>query len=239
MMKSEEKALVISQGNAGFYPGKNLGISFGIIIPKTESFVNSKVLTGSVCPPLTTRTPKQTEQTEQTEQTKPFGVSSVSGGKKRGVNYNNYKQLNDAWGRLLSDFPWDWFLTVTFKGWVGLWGAEMKWRALIRFIREETGHRFEWVRVTEWHKFRNVPHYHALLLNCKGVNALRVINWWWGSGRGRARMYRYNKSLGAGFYLGKYLGKELSDITFSRGLRYFQQVEPDDPQGLSLKSLLS
>lgn len=141
------------------------------------------------------------------------------------------------WGSFLASFPWDWFVTLTFRGEVGEWGAERKFRKLVRQMRHDAGHRVEWFRVTEWHKFRNVPHYHALFTDCKQLRRLRYVDWWWGQGFGTARVSPYDKQLGAGCYLGKYLLKQDSDLSVSRGLKRFAPGALEDSHGLPLMSL--
>lgn len=138
-----------------------------------------------------------------------------------------------SWGVFLDRFPWDWFVTLTFRGTVGEWGAERKFRRLVRTMRHDCGHRVEWFRVTEWHKFRNVPHYHALFTDCKQLRRMRYVDWWWGQGFGTARIFPYDKRLGAGQYLGKYLMKQDSDLSASRGLKRFAAGMPEGSQGLS------
>jgi len=119
----------------------------------------------------------------------------------------------------------------------GEWGAERKFRKLVQLMRRDAGHRVEWFRVTEWHKFRNVPHYHALFTDCKQLRRFRYVDWWWGHGFGTARVQPYDKQLGAGCYLGKYLLKQDSDLSVSRGLKRFAAGASQDSQGLPLMSL--
>lgn len=128
--------------------------------------------------------------------------------------------LDASWGAFLALFPWEWFVTLTFRGPIGEWGAERKFKRLVYRIRQDCGHRSEWFRVTEWHKFRRVPHYHALMLDLAGARRrMRYVDWWWGQGYGTARVLKYNKRLGAGQYLGKYLVKAESDVSVSPGLK--------------------
>ena len=136
-----------------------------------------------------------------------------------------------SWGGFLERFPWDWFVTLTFRGTVGEWGAERKFRRLIQRMRHDCGHRVEWFRVTEWHKFRNIPHYHALFTDCKQLRRMRYVDWWWGQGFGTARIFEYDKRLGAGHYLGKYLMKQDSDLSASRGLKRFAAGLPEGSHG--------
>lgn len=129
------------------------------------------------------------------------------------------------WGQLLSQFDWDLFITLTFRNPVGVWGADKCFWNLIKTIRKDIGHRVEFVRITEWHKFRAVPHYHILMLNAKKVRRLKYVDWWWAR-YGMARIVAYQKELGARFYLGKYLMKaDSSDILISKRLQRYQTPE--------------
>lgn len=136
-----------------------------------------------------------------------------------------------SWGTFLARFPWEWFVTLTFRQHVGEWAAERKFRRLVRLMRHDAGHRVEWFRVTEWHKFRNVPHYHALMLDCGELRRMRYVDWWWGQGYGTARVFEYDKRLGAGHYLGKYLEKQDSDLSASRGLKRLAAGVSEGSQG--------
>jgi hypothetical protein len=144
----------------------------------------------------------------------------------------------ESWGGYIETIPGGWLLTLTFRGPTGEWGAERKFRRLVRQMRHDAGHRVEWLRVTEWHKFRNVPHYHALMLDVKKLRRMRYVDWWWGHGYGTARVFQYDTRLGAGHYLGKYLTKQDSDLSVSRGLGLAAGVS-DGPQGLSQMPLQS
>lgn len=132
----------------------------------------------------------------------------------------NSCQVKDEWGKFLSQgFNWDWFGTLTFRGEVGDKGANIKFSDFVRQVRHRCGHRVEFVRVTEQHKFRNVPHYHFLMGNVPdSVRRMGMVDWWWGKGYGIARVEKYDNSKGAGHYLGKYLLKQNSEILISRGL---------------------
>lgn len=74
-----------------------------------------------------------------------------------------------------------------------------------------------WVRARELQPWRGVPHFHALI---GGVADLRRDEaWgWWFQRYGIAKIEPYDRSMGAGFYLCKYVTKELGDIEFSEGL---------------------
>lgn len=144
----------------------------------------------------------------------------------------NRQALEDAWGKFMTDLGdraggWDWWATLTFREppstsptWTKIgWGYSG--RAWDTFI-EELGARkgmfdVKWVRGREYQKWRGVPHFHGLI---GGVQDLRRDGaWaWWFKRYGIARIEPYDRSLGAGFYLCKYVIKELGDVQISPGL---------------------
>ena len=147
----------------------------------------------------------------------------------KGIKNN---ELSQAWGGWLSELGdraggWDWWFTGTFReppvnavGWTKIgWGYSGKaWDALVNELGLTKGmHDIRWVRGREYQKWRGVPHFHALI---GGVADLRRDEaWaWWFDKFGIARIEPYNRELGAGYYLCKYVTKELGDIQFSSGL---------------------
>lgn len=150
-------------------------------------------------------------------------------------NGRNVVELKQAWGAWLTELGdriggWDWWATLTFRdrtpaevargwtkpGWKYTQGA---WDALVREIEGQKGMfgTTWWVRGREYQHWRGVPHFHALI---GGVGDLRRDQvWaWWFERYGIARILPYDRQLGAGFYLCKYVTKELGDIQFSERL---------------------
>lgn len=140
--------------------------------------------------------------------------------------------LKTAWGGFLTELGdkaggWDWWATLTFReppqdspGWDKIgWGYSGKaWAGFIRELGLRKGlYDVQWVRGREYQHWRGVPHFHGLI---SGVAELRRDEaWaWWFERFGIARIEPYNRELGAGFYLCKYVTKELGDIQFSQGL---------------------
>jgi hypothetical protein len=149
--------------------------------------------------------------------------------------------LKDAWGAWLTDLGdhaggWDWWVSLTFRdferqgtwtrpGWAFTSSAWDKWLLYIREMQfqscplDDLPHRkpITWVRCREQQKGRGIDHFHALLA---GVLDLRRDAAWsfWFRKYGIARILPYNRNLGAGYYLCKYVTKELGDIQFSDDL---------------------
>lgn len=144
------------------------------------------------------------------------------------LRYNISKDLRQAWGAWLSDLAdWDWYLTLTFRspspeeqargytqrGWKY---AEKAWEAFIMALPAPLGIK-HWVRMFEFTKWRGVPHIHALISGAKDLRRDEAWAWWF-KRYGINRILPYDRSLGAGYYLCKYVTKELTDIKFSESL---------------------
>jgi len=74
-----------------------------------------------------------------------------------------------------------------------------------------------WVCGREYQTWRGVPHFHALLGGVAHLRRDEAWSWWFGK-YGIAKIEPYDRSLGAGYYLCKYVVKEFGDIQFSQGL---------------------
>jgi hypothetical protein len=124
---------------------------------------------------------------------------------------------------------WDWWATLTFRdrteaeqklGWTKV-GWKYSGTARDRFTRElglrKGLHDVWWVFGREYQTWRGVPHFHGLIGGVEGLRRLSMMDWWF-SRYGIARIEAYDRSLGAGFYLCKYVTKELGDMQFSKGL---------------------
>lgn len=105
-------------------------------------------------------------------------------------------------------------------GWTKIgWGYSG--RAWDRFVTELGArkglHSLWWVRGREYQTWRGVPHFHGLIGGVRDLRRDEAWSWWF-QRYGIARIEPYDRSLGAGFYLCKYVTKELGDIQFSKGL---------------------
>jgi len=133
------------------------------------------------------------------------------------------QDLKQVWGEWISGLAeWDWFVTMTFRdprpsagtwtkpGW-GL--AKKAWRNFLEVSTPAIDAR-QWVRCFEVQKWRGVPHIHALVAGVDpSVRRMDMVDWCWRE-YGMARVLQYDPGLGAGYYLCKYLTKELGDIDF-------------------------
>lgn len=140
---------------------------------------------------------------------------------------------------------WDWFVTFTFRdpsnpkypnwtqpGWQYAHTALRKWNDAIctnRFFNGAVSSVPYWIACMEYQRWRGqsgvpgmnrgVPHWHLLVGGTgQGTeNEERRMDWvdWWFENYGLARILPYRQELGARFYLGKYLVKEMADVVAS------------------------
>jgi hypothetical protein len=157
-------------------------------------------------------------------------------------------QQKQAWGNFLTELGektggWDWWATLTFRdrteeeksrGWTkaGWLYTSKAWDELekhldfdnrISFLQDKTrttppgSWAARWVRGREYQHWRGVPHFHALVGGVESQRRMNVVDWWHDK-YGIARVEAYDRTRGAGFYISKYVSKELGDIQFSQNL---------------------
>lgn len=149
--------------------------------------------------------------------------------------YKTKQDLVQPWGEFLTDLGdrnggWDWWFTGTFRdrpeediarGWtkIGVKYSQRAYDGLINHLRDLRGiGEPTWVRGMEYQSWRGVPHFHALLGGVKNLRRDEAWSWWFQK-YGIARIEPYDRSLGAGYYLCKYVVKELGDIRFSPNIK--------------------
>jgi hypothetical protein len=139
-------------------------------------------------------------------------------------------EIRQVFGDWLSELAsWEWFATFTFRdpcnprfpgwtkvGWKSAHNALKKWNSAI--MSECLGTlQPRWIAVMEFQQNRGVPHWHLLVANTGEERRMDWVDWWY-ENYGIARILPYKQELGARYYLGKYLTKEIADIQFSGGL---------------------
>jgi hypothetical protein len=116
------------------------------------------------------------------------------------------KLLTEAWGQFLSQFPWDWFVTLTFAEPVPSFRAYRLFGQFVRDIEKAAGMRIAWFMAFEYGRRGGRLHLHALMLNVAHLSRL----WWmdeWSRRAGYARILPFDRSRGAAYYCGKYVTK--------------------------------
>ncbi|MBZ5683244.1 MAG: hypothetical protein LAO24_24405 [Acidobacteriia bacterium] len=127
------------------------------------------------------------------------------------------RQLREAWGQFLSQFPWDWFVNLTFRGEVPTFRA---YRIVGRFLRDlETaaGVPVHWFRADEYGARFGRFHMHLLVGN---VAHLRRLYWMdeWNHRAGYARILPFDDRKGAAFYVAKYITKQGGEWAISENM---------------------
>ncbi len=139
----------------------------------------------------------------------------------KGLSYLSRLELGN-W--LTEEYSWDWYTTHTFadenisQGMAN--NAWQRWlNSLVLQCKAVGLPRPHYVRATEHQELRvgRTIHYHALVGGVGNIRRLLFKDLWCFDGF--ARVVKYNPSLGAGFYLGKYLVKSDSDIRFSHNMK--------------------
>jgi hypothetical protein len=115
-------------------------------------------------------------------------------------------QLSEAWGDFLSQYQWEWFMTLTFREPVPSYRAYRLFRRYVADIRRAAGIPIAWFMVFEHGAGTGRLHIHALLLNVAHLSRL----WWmdeWDHRAGWARILPFDHRRGAAYYCAKYVTK--------------------------------
>jgi len=132
--------------------------------------------------------------------------------------------VKQAWGDWLSEtWDWQWFVTLTFRDEsVGRGRANSLWKRWVGAMEKAAQKAPGFVRVTEYQRYRGVPHYHALMLN---VDGLRRLSWLdrWVELAGWARVLPYYPENGASYYISKYISKDIAEMSFSDNIQDFRK----------------
>lgn len=126
-----------------------------------------------------------------------------------------------ALGAFLSSGQWEWFVSLTFRAeYVSPKEADRHWQAWLNSLCQSCKcrglERPFYFRVTELQN-RGTLHYHSLIGGVGDIRRLLFKDIWELHGFGRVE--RYEPSLGACHYVGKYLTKTDGDIRFSHNLK--------------------
>jgi hypothetical protein len=134
-------------------------------------------------------------------------------------------QLSVAWGQFLSQFVWDWFLSLTFREDVKSFRAHRLFGYFVRDLEKDAGIPIFWFRADEIGPQGGRFHLHALIGN---VAHLRRMTWVdrWNRLAGYARILPFNERKGAAYYCAKYVTKQNGDWELSNNLLAFKQYQP-------------
>lgn len=135
------------------------------------------------------------------------------------------RPLSQAWGQFLSQFSWDWFVTLTFRDWVKSFRAHRLFGYFVRDLEQAAGQPIFWFRADEIGPQGGRFHLHALVGN---VGHLRRMFWvdYWNELAGFARILPFSPRSGAAYYCAKYVTKQFGDWELSDDLKAFGKYQP-------------
>jgi hypothetical protein len=127
------------------------------------------------------------------------------------------RQLREAWGQFLSQFPWHWFVTLTFRGEVPTFRAHRIVKRFLRDLEAAAGVPIQWFSADEYGPRFGRFHIHLLIGN---VGHLRRLYWMdeWNRRAGYARILPFDDKQGALFYVAKYITKQDGEFEMSETL---------------------
>jgi hypothetical protein len=136
-----------------------------------------------------------------------------------------HQGLVEGWGQFLSKFPWDWFVTLTFRDPVGSFRAHRLFGYFVRDLERAAGIPIFWFHADEIGPRGGRFHIHALIGNVAHLRRMTWVDRWDGLA-GYARILPFNAKRGAAYYTAKYVAKQNGDWEISDNLAAFGQYQP-------------
>lgn len=147
--------------------------------------------------------------------------------------------LKSEWGQWLSrDWDWDWWVTLTYDakkfrsgspdhtavGWARSEADFDHWLTDVvhEAVKDDALSPPYWFRGREPNPYRYGTHFHALIGGVQHVSRRAAWQRWF-TDHGHARIEPYDPKRGAGFYVAKYVTKELGDLRFSANAGLYQK----------------
>jgi hypothetical protein len=129
--------------------------------------------------------------------------------------------LSDSWGDFLGQFHWDWFVTLTFEGDVKTFTARNRCNAWLRSLEKAAGQPIAWFRGDEYGEKFGKFHMHLLISN---VAELHRFTWMarWKARNGIARIFPFDPTRGAAFYVSAYVTKQFGEWEMSNNISAFR-----------------
>lgn len=168
--------------------------------------------------------------------------------------------VKDQWGEWLStDWTWDWWFTGTFDprkarmgsathvvrdvlggthAAIGWQRSQDCWDDWLSTITDGLGldglSTVYWFRGREPNPFRYGTHFHALIGGVRDANRRDAWRSWFDR-NGNARIEPYDPLRGAGWYVAKYVAKELGELRFSDNAGQFRIPHGDSAGKLAVE----
>lgn len=132
--------------------------------------------------------------------------------------------LVQAWGEFLSQFHWDWFVTLTFEGDVKTFTAERRCKSWLRSLEKAAGMPIAWFCSDEYGDRTGRFHLHLLISNVSHLRRLTWMKRW--EKNGYARIFAYIPDGAAPFYVSKYVTKQQGQWDIGGDLEAFRIQQP-------------
>jgi hypothetical protein len=133
--------------------------------------------------------------------------------------------LSDAWGDFLAPFPWDWFVTLTFADEVKSFTGRNRCNAWLKSLGKAAGQPIFWFLGEELGDRSGRFHIHLLIGNVAHLHRFTWIKRW-EVRNGWARIFEFDPSLGAAYYVAKYVTKQFGEWDLSDNLNAFRIQQP-------------
>lgn len=116
--------------------------------------------------------------------------------------------LREGWLHLLDRYRWTWFTTLTWRDLPKTYTAINQTKKWLKAIEKDERIDIGYFMCLEYTKLQNRPHTHLIMGNLEGI---RRSKWWstWYTQHGAARILPYDQGKGAGYYLTKYVVKDV------------------------------
>ena len=138
----------------------------------------------------------------------------------RVVDTSTSERARDELVTMLDRWPWQWYVTLTFRGSPSIGQAYRAWGSLMAWLREHEASP-SYFRGVEWQQ-RGAPHFHALMFGVDvAARRMAVVDWWF-KHYGIARVLPYDPRLGAKGYIAKYMLKDV----YRRGGDWTLELDP-------------
>jgi hypothetical protein len=137
--------------------------------------------------------------------------------------------LSDSFGEFLAEFHWDWFVTLTFADDVKTFTAHRRCEAWLKSLEKAAGQPISWFRGDEYGEKFGKLHIHMLIGNVAGLHRFTWMERWkeWvpkdrENRNGFARIFPFDPTKGAAFYVAKYVTKQFGDWDISGNVDAFR-----------------
>jgi hypothetical protein len=135
---------------------------------------------------------------------------------------NRREELIEAYAEFLNRFDWDWFVTLTFRGFPSASKANRVFAQFIYELKKSAGGwDFRWFRVTEKGRFGGGLHFHSLIGGLKSAAQRTRWKCRWEQIAGDARIEPYDPDEDGIYYILKTLntgGDYEFDMDLGQGL---------------------